>query len=100
MKLFLRILSYASQLRLRLPLFFFYSILGIIFGALNIVLVIPMLEVLFDKSVARVIVPPVPVFNLSTDYIIGMFNHYFLAIVNEYKEIDYEIMPNLAHRSY
>ena len=88
MKLFLRILSYASQLRLRLPLFFFYSILGIIFGALNIVLVIPMLEVLFDKSVARVIVPPVPVFNLSTDYIIGMFNHYFLAIVNDYGKLN------------
>ena len=30
----------------------------------------------------------------------AVFLHDFLAIVNEYKEIDYEIMPNLAHRSY
>ncbi len=88
MNIFLRILSFANRLRVRLPLFFFYSILGIIFGAFNIVLVIPMLQVLFDKSGAAVPVPPIPEFSLSTGYVTGMFNHYFLGIVHEYGKLD------------
>lgn len=84
MKLFLRILNFANRLNIRLPLFFFYSILGIIFGAFNIVLVIPMLKVLFDKSTAEVVVPALPAFSLSTEYIIGVFNHYFLGVISDY----------------
>lgn len=84
MKLFLRILNFANRLNIRLPLFFFYSILGIIFGAFNIVLVIPMLKVLFDKSSAEVVVPALPAFSLSTEYIVGVFNHYFLGVISDY----------------
>ena len=87
MKVFLRILNFANRLNIRLPLFFFYSILGIIFGAFNIVLVIPMLSVLFEKSATAVIVPAVPDFSLSTDFVIGMFNHYFLGTVQGYGKL-------------
>ncbi len=87
MKVFFRILSFANRLRVRLPLFFFYSILGIIFGAFNIVLVIPMLNVLFDKSDA-VAVPPLPSFSLSTDYVAGAFDHYFLLIIHDYGRLN------------
>lgn len=88
MKLFFRILSYAGRMRIRLPLFFFYSILGIIFGAFNIILVIPMLEVLFDKTDQVMTVPPVPDFNFSTDFIIGIFNHYFFSVINNYGKLN------------
>lgn len=88
MKVFARILSFANRLRLRLPLFFFYSILGIIFGAFNIVLVIPMLKVLFDKSGGAVVVPPVPPIDFSTEYITGVFNHYFLFIIQDYGRLN------------
>ncbi len=88
MNIFLRILSFANRLRIRLPLFFFYSILGIIFGAFNIVLVIPMLNVLFDKSGAAVIVPAMPDFSFSTAFVIGAFSHYFLGIVSDYGKLD------------
>lgn len=88
MKVFARILSFANRLRLRLPLFFFYSILGIIFGAFNIVLVIPMLKVLFDKSGGAVVVPPIPPMDLSTEYITGVFNHYFLFIIQDYGRLN------------
>lgn len=87
MKLFFRILSFANRLNLRLPLFFFYSVLGIIFGAFNIVLVIPMLNVLFDKSAATVTVPPVPAFSVSTEYITGVFDHYFLSIIYDHGKL-------------
>lgn len=88
MKVFFRILSFANRLRVRLPLFFFYSILGIIFGAFNIVLVIPMLNVLFDKSDAVAAVPPLPSFSLSTDYVAGAFDHYFLLIIHDYGRLN------------
>lgn len=88
MKVFRRILSFANRLNLRLPLFFFYSILGIIFGAFNIVLVIPMLKVLFDKSNEVVTAPSLPDFSFSSEYITGVFNHHFLTIINDYGKLN------------
>jgi ATP-binding cassette, subfamily B, bacterial MsbA len=81
MNSFFRILSYANKLRTRLAFFFGYSILGIIFGAFNIVLVMPMLDVLFKETRNVPTIPPIPEFTVSTDYVIGVFNHYFLQIV-------------------
>lgn len=81
MNSFLRILSYANKLRTRLVFFFGYSILGIIFGAFNIVLVMPMLDVLFKETKNVPKIPPIPAFEFSTDYVIGVFNHYFIQIV-------------------
>jgi subfamily B ATP-binding cassette protein MsbA len=83
MKTFLRILSFANDLVPRLVLFFTYSILGIIFGAFNIVLVIPMLKVLFKQTGNDINVPTLPDFSLTSDYLINSFNHYFLRIVRD-----------------
>jgi subfamily B ATP-binding cassette protein MsbA len=83
MKTFFRVLSFANALPSRLVLFFTYSILGIIFGAFNIVLVIPMLKVLFNQTGNDVNVPPLPDFSFSSDYLINSFNHYFLTIVRD-----------------
>src|SRR6267154_1544758 len=81
MKIFFRILSYANTLGRRLGFFFLYSILGIIFGAFNIVLVGPMLQVLFNRTKPVVVAPPLPEFSLSPEYIKGVFNHHFLGVV-------------------
>jgi ATP-binding cassette, subfamily B, bacterial MsbA len=81
MNTFFRILSYANKLRSRLILFFGFSILGIIFGAFNIVLVMPMLDTLFNQTENVTLIPALPAFALSTEYVIGVFNHYFLQIV-------------------
>ncbi len=88
MKTFYRILSYADHLKSRLVLFFIYSILGIIFGAFNIVLVIPMLQVLFKKGVNAIKVPAMPEFSFSSQYVIDVFNHFFLSIVSEHGRLD------------
>jgi ATP-binding cassette, subfamily B, bacterial MsbA len=87
MKIFLRILSYANRLPRRLALFFFYSILGIVFGAFNIVLLIPMLSVLFDRTKA-VKIPPIPDFSLSINFVTDVFYHYFLTIVRDHGKLD------------
>ncbi len=87
MKIFFRILSYANRLPRRLAFFFLYSILGIIFGAFNIILLIPMLSVLFDRTKSEVI-PPLSEFKLSIDYLKDTFNHYFLTIIRDYGKLD------------
>ncbi len=87
MKTFLRILSYTPNIASRLVWFFIFSILGIIFGAFNIVLVIPMLQVLFSRNVGTP-VPDLPDFSFSSDYLVGVFNHYFRYIIQEYGSLN------------
>ncbi|MBK7650363.1 MAG: ABC transporter ATP-binding protein [Flammeovirgaceae bacterium] len=87
MKIFFRILSYANKLRTRLVFFFLYSFLGVVFGAFNIVLIIPMLSVLFRQRNERVEVPAIPEFTFSTDYLLDVFNHYFLNIIKDNGQI-------------
>ncbi|MFM7193165.1 MAG: ABC transporter transmembrane domain-containing protein, partial [Bacteroidota bacterium] len=84
MDLLIRILSYSRNLTPRLVLFFIFMVLGIIFGAFNLVLIIPMLEVLFQGGNAAVTVPPLPDFSLSSDYVLGLFNHYFMLVIDRY----------------
>lgn len=87
MKIFFRILSYANKLSTRLVFFFLYSFLGVVFGAFNIVLIIPMLSVLFRQDNAQIVVPALPEFSFSTDYLLGVFNHYFLEIIKNEGQI-------------
>lgn len=82
MKILLRILTYSSHLRSRAIFFFVFMVLGIIFGAFNLVLLIPMLEVLFSET-AAVTAPPLPEFSLSADAALQTFNHYFLLIIQD-----------------
>lgn len=83
MKVFLRVLRYADSLSARLPQFFLYSVVGIIFNAISLVTVIPLLSVLFDK-VKTSEVPPLPAFEFSPQFIIGSFEHYFISIIQDY----------------
>src|SRR5260370_19335175 len=88
MEIFIRILSYADFIIRRLVFFFLYSILGTIFSVFNIVLVVPMLKFLFSHSKSAVEVPPIPEFNFSTDYIVGLFNHYNLLVIRDYGQLN------------
>ena len=83
MKTYLRIVSYAPFFKSQLILFFLFSILGIIFGTFNIVLVVPMLSVLFKVGKEPVDIPAIPDFSLSIDYIVQTFNHFFIKIIVE-----------------
>ena len=76
---FIRVLSYAQNIVPKLTQFFIYSILGVIFGVFNILLVIPMLSILFDTTKALV-VPDMPEFSFSSGYVKDAFYHYFLQL--------------------
>ncbi|MDH4091992.1 MAG: ABC transporter ATP-binding protein/permease [Cyclobacteriaceae bacterium] len=83
MKIFFRVLNYAPNFRSQIVFFFGYAILGIIFGAFNIVLAMPLLSVLFKAKNQAVEIPPIPDFSVSVDYLVQTFNHYFVAIIVE-----------------
>lgn len=61
--------------------------MGIVFGVLNLALVIPMLDVLF-KTKEGVVVPKQPVFDISIDYATGLFNYHFTSIIVKYGKVE------------
>jgi subfamily B ATP-binding cassette protein MsbA len=84
---FIRILNYSNNLKARIIKFFVFSIIGTIFSALSLVVVIPMLEILFDK-VKVIATPALPPFSLTTEYITGVFQHYFFQVINDQGKIN------------
>lgn len=88
MKIFFRVLAYAPKFKSQLVLFFLFSILGIIFGAFNIILAMPLLSVLFKSKSQPIEVPPIPDFSLSVDYLVQTFNHYFVRIIVDYGPVN------------
>lgn len=88
MKIFFRIISFADVIKRRLAFFFFYSILGIIFGAFNIALIIPLLTTLFKEQGKILVVPPIPSFEFSIDYVVEAFNHYYYLIIRDYGQLN------------
>ncbi len=88
MNMFFRILGYSQDIVSKLVYFFIFSILGIIFGAFNIVLVIPMLTVLFKQSDNSFQIPALPSFTFSAAYVVDVFNHYFISIIHNNGRLD------------
>lgn len=84
---FIRILKYSKNLTSRIIKFFVFSIIGTIFSALSLVVVIPMLDILFDK-VKVIATPSLPPFSLTTEYITGVFQHYFFQVINDQGKIN------------
>jgi len=83
MKIFIRVLRYANGLSTRLPQFFIFSLLGILFNAISLVTIIPLLNVLFDQ-VKTSVIPPIPPFEFSADFFIGVFEHHFISVIHRY----------------
>jgi subfamily B ATP-binding cassette protein MsbA len=84
MKIYFRILRYAPNLAPRLIQFFIYSVLGIVFSVVNLALMIPMLDMLFQYADTTATAAPVlPEFSLTMDYALGMFKYYFTNTMRE-----------------
>ncbi len=83
MKTFWRIMAFAPPFWSYGPLYLLTGALAVVFGAVNIALLIPLLNVLFDTA------PPAPVatlppFALSVDYGKQVFSHYFNQVVAQH----------------
>ena len=86
MKTYLRILSYAKPWSKILPGYIVFSLLSILFGLLNLTLLKPFFDVIFDKIDPEQLAKykEVPPFTLSFDYLQDVFHYYMNLFVEEY----------------
>ncbi|MDQ2771405.1 MAG: ABC transporter ATP-binding protein, partial [Bacteroidota bacterium] len=89
MKTYLRILQYARPYADFLPLYLLYTVLGIFFSIANFALIIPLLNVLFDKTGKVQMEAPaaLPHFALSLDYVTHTFYYYFAQVIAAYGKL-------------
>jgi len=86
MNTYLRILSYAKPWRRFIPSYLTFSLLAVGFGLMNLALLAPLLDVIFDqKNIDELSqFTSKPEFAFSKDYFVGTFNYYMLQTVEKY----------------
>ncbi len=83
MKTYLRILSYARGLGWYIPQYVLSALLYALFSVVNIALLAPMLEVLFNQTDAINAPAVLPDFSLEFSYFLDVFNYYFDLYLKE-----------------
>ncbi len=86
MHTYLRILSYARPWRRFVPGYLIFSVLAVLFGLMNMALLAPLLDVIFDKKGAEELAAYAirPEFSMSKDYFVSIFNYYMLQVLEQY----------------
>jgi subfamily B ATP-binding cassette protein MsbA len=82
MKIFFRILRYAPRINLRLTQFFVFALLGVLFNAVYLGLIQPLIDILFNEAEIKAV--PYPEFALSPDYLKALYNYYYMNAFVEY----------------
>lgn len=86
MKIYFKLLSFAKPFNRFVPKYIILAVLAVIFGLANFTLLIPLLNVIFEKvSLTTVLVKPS--FALNLTYFKEIFNYYFADIFNRYGQI-------------
>ncbi|UYQ93130.1 ABC transporter ATP-binding protein/permease [Chitinophaga horti] len=89
MKVFRRLLQFATPLHHFLPEYLIYTFFGIIFGMLNFTMLIPLLDAIFKTKEDKVPVTVLPEFSVSDlkDFLTGTFEYYNNIITAEHGSI-------------
>ncbi len=87
MEVYLRVFRYASRLPSKVAQFFLFSVTGILFSTVNIAMMIPLLDILFNQ-VGETANLPKPEWSLSINYLLSVFNYYFYRVISEYGKQD------------
>jgi subfamily B ATP-binding cassette protein MsbA len=86
MKIYFKLLSFAKPFNRFVPKYFILAVLAVIFGLANFTLMIPLLNVIFEKVEVVTIVAK-PEFALNLDYFKAIFNFYFASIFKTYGQV-------------
>lgn len=78
MQIFFRILRYAPRLNYRLAQFFIFAVLGVLFNAVYLGLIQPLIDILFNQ--AKIEAVPYPEPSLSLDYIKSFFQYHYMNV--------------------
>ncbi|MFM7627995.1 MAG: ABC transporter ATP-binding protein [Algoriphagus sp.] len=86
MNTYFRILSYTRPYGKFIPMYLVYTLLAIVFGLLNFTLLKPLFDVIFEQVAPESLEKfrQLPSFELSLDYTLYLFNHYFLEVRDTY----------------
>jgi ATP-binding cassette, subfamily B, bacterial MsbA len=84
LKTFFRILAYAKPYYTFLPQYIFLTLIAVTFSAINLALLIPLLDVLFNQITPQSVLPAFPDFQLSIDYFKALFNYLMI----KYAKVD------------
>ncbi len=83
MKIYFKLIAFSKPYSSFVPQYIVVALLAVVFGLLNFTLLIPLLNVIFDK-VEPEINPLKPEFALSLTYFKESFNYYFSSIFHNY----------------
>lgn len=86
MKIYFKLLSFAKPFNRFVPKYFILAVLAVIFGLANFTLMIPLLNVIFEKVEVVTIVAK-PQFALNLEYFKSIFNFYFASIFKTYGQV-------------
>ena len=86
MKIYFKLLSFAKPFNRFVPKYFILAVLAVIFGLANFTLMIPLLNVIFEKVEVVTIVAK-PQFALNLEHFKGIFNFYFASIFKTYGQV-------------
>jgi subfamily B ATP-binding cassette protein MsbA len=81
-KSFTRVLKFAVGSRRLVPRYIFFTLLTVIFGVLNISLLIPLLQIIFERTEVQQLVKPE--FHVSIGWAVAWFKYIFNEIMIEY----------------
>ena len=86
MKTIWRLLSYSKPLNFYLPQYFLYTFLGVLFGLLNLTLLKPLFDVIFNQMAPELLTTYMvkPQFSPTLQYFIHVFYYYFVRITTEF----------------
>ena len=83
-KTYLRLLGFARPIQRYAVPYFFYSLFYAIFNSLTFVLIVPIMNTMFDPDYTFEPVHSLPPFELSADYLTSFFNFTYSQIYPEY----------------
>jgi len=86
MKIYFKLISFAKPFNRFVPKYFILAVLAVIFGLANFTLMIPLLNVIFEKVEVVTIVAK-PEFALDLNYFKAIFNFYFASIFKTYGQV-------------
>lgn len=82
MNIFFRILRYAPRINFRLTQFFIFALLGVLFNAVYLGLIQPLIDILFKQ--AQISAVPYPEFAFSLDFLKAFYNYHYMNVFIEY----------------
>lgn len=82
MKIFFRILGYAPRINTRLAQFFLFALFGVLFNAVYLGLIQPLIDILFRASTIQAV--PYPEFSFSIDFFKAYFQYHYMNIFIAY----------------